>query len=580
MDSSQAFNSSLNIATGAVTLQPTPKSQKKQDASPPSQQPASDIAANSNSSLLSSFDFANKSAEAEKMRSFFANIKRDSVLVSANADYVHTKPSYGFLTNHQLHAVLPVLESRPTLLSDRIFSQGPRPVEHPFSVRITLDMLNENKMLESPQTMEPEDASATTPPSTPYQKITKFTNCDVLRNGKIVKDETLWVRGGKIVDPASLFYEAEHGPDEIVDFKGRKTLIVPGFIDIQLNGYFGYDFADTDNIETSLDVISKGLLKYGVTSFCPTLVSSPAAVYHEVLPKIAQRKGKRSGHAEVLGAHIEGPFLAPPKKGAHDKFTLQSCPNGYKDMLDCYGPSLEAADSAVQIITVASEVEGMHACIYELKKRNKNIVVSLGHTQARYKDAEEALNCGATMITHLFNAMEPFHHRDPGPVGLIGCSLTSSGVDKPYYGIIADGVHADPASVRIAYVAHPDGCILVTDAIAAAGMEGDVFSLGTMTVRRKSEVEVVIDGTDTLAGSVVTMPYCIKNLVRFTGCTLAQAINAATIAPAKSIGISDRKGTLMPNTDADFVVLDEFDEMDPSAFNIAHVYVNGEVVRS
>ncbi|KAJ3266682.1 putative N-acetylglucosamine-6-phosphate deacetylase [Chytriomyces hyalinus] len=527
-----------------------------------------------------SFVFANKSAEAEKMRSFFANIKRDSVLVSANADYVHTKPSFGFLTNHQLHAVLPVLESRPALLSDRIFSQGPRPVDHPFSVQITLDTLKE-KMLASPQTMEPEDTlmSEAQAAAAPYQKITKFTNCDVLRNGKIVKDETLWVRGGKIVDPASLFYETERGPDEIVDFKGRKTLIVPGFIDIQLNGYFGYDFADTDKIEESLDVVSRGLLKYGVTSFCPTLVSSPAEVYHDVLPKIALRKGKRSGHAEVLGAHIEGPFLAPPKKGAHDKYTLKSCPNGYQDMLDCYGPSLEAADSAVQIITVASEVEGMHTCIYELKQRNKNIVVSLGHTQARFKDAEAALNCGATMITHLFNAMEPFHHRDPGPVGLIGCSLTSSGVDKPYYGIIADGVHADPASVRIAYVAHPDGCILVTDAIAAAGMEGDVFSLGTMTVRRISEVEVVIDGTNTLAGSVVTMPYCIKNLVRFTGCTLAQAINAATIAPAKSIGISDRKGTLMPNTDADFVILDEFDEMDPSAFSIADVYVNGEKVQ-
>ncbi|KAI8612707.1 hypothetical protein BC830DRAFT_1135510 [Chytriomyces sp. MP71] len=531
--SSQAFVSSLNIATGSESH---PKRREADDD-------------------VLGLTFTNQSAEAARMRDFFAQIKRESVLVSSRADFVTTKPSYGFLTNHQLHTVLPVLDTRPQLLTDRIFSQSKRAA--------------------SPTYMDSDDAII----PEPYQKITKFTNCDVLRNGKIVRDETLWVHGGKIVDPASLFYGAEHGPDEVIDFKGQKTLIVPGFIDIQLNGYFGYDFADIDRIEQSLDVVSKGLLKFGVTAFCPTLVSSPAEVYHAVLPKIASRKGKRSGHAEVLGAHIEGPFLAPAKKGAHDKSTLRSCPNGYKDMLDCYGPALEARDSPVQIITVASEVEGMHGCIYELKKRNKDIVVSLGHTEARYKDAEEALNCGATMITHLFNAMEPFHHRDPGPVGLIGCSLTNSGVDKPFYGIIADGVHADPASVRIAYVAHPEGAILVTDAIAAGGMEGEVFSLGTMTVRRKSDVEVVIDGTDTLAGSVVDMTLCIKNLVRFTGCTLAQAINAATIAPARSIGISNRKGTLMANTDADFVILDGFDEMDPSSFNVSRVFVNGEEVK-
>ncbi|KAI9337556.1 hypothetical protein BDR26DRAFT_803984 [Obelidium mucronatum] len=411
----------------------------------------------------------------------------------------------------------------------------------------------------------------------PYQKITKFTNCDVLRNGKIVKDETLWVRGGKIVDPASLFYSSSHGPDEVVDFKGKKTLIVPGFVELQINGFFGYDFADTANIETSLDVVAKGLLKYGVTAFCPTLVSSPAEVYHTVLPKISQRKGRRAGHAEVLGAHIEGPFLAPAKKGAHDVTTLRSAPNGFSDLVACYGPTVEKEDGSIAIITVAPELEGMHTCIQELKKRS-NIVVSLGHTQARYKDAEAALACGASMVTHLFNAMEPFHHRDPGPVGTIGCSLQNSAVDKPYYGIITDGVHADPSSVRIAYVAHPEGCILVTDAIGAGGVDGETFTLGTMRVRRKSEVEVVIDGTETIAGSVVTMPTCIRNLVRFTGCTLAQAINAATLAPAKSVGLDKRMGTLAPGTEADFLVLDGFDETDPSVFEISQVYVGGEKV--
>ncbi|ORY50493.1 Metallo-dependent hydrolase [Rhizoclosmatium globosum] len=503
------------------------------------------------------------------MREFFHAIKRDSVLVSANADFKTTKPSYGFLTQHRLNAVLPVLPSRPHLLSDHIFSNKARPIQHPDSFEITLEMMKHDRA-SSPTAMETDIPE-------PYQKIIKFTHCDVLRNGKIIKDETLWVRGGKIVDPAALFYGAEHGPDEVIDFKGKKTLIAPGFLDLQINGFFGYDFADIPNIETSLEVVSKGLLKYGVTSFCPTLVSSPAEVYHGVLPKIAARKGKKSGHAEVLGAHIEGPFLSSQKKGAHDVDVLRSAPNGYADFIDCYGPTLEEPDSAIAIITVAPELEGLHACIKELKQRSK-IVVSLGHTKSNYKDAEAAVAAGASMITHLFNAMEPFHHRDPGPVGLIGSSLQNCPVDKPFYGIITDGVHADPSSVRIAYVAHPEGCVLVTDAISAAGVDGEIFTLGTMTVRRKSEVEVVIDGTETIAGSVVTMPTCIKNLVRFTGCTLAQAINAATLHAAKCIGLEHRKGTLMPGTDADFVILDGFDEKDPSVFNIASVYVNGEKV--
>ncbi|KAJ3067928.1 hypothetical protein HDU98_008884 [Podochytrium sp. JEL0797] len=537
-DSSQANMSSLNIATGVAA--------KKTKRSEPI------------------------TAEAEKMREFFHANKRNSVLVGPSADFRTTKPSFGFLTNHALNAVLPVLPSRPHLLTDVVWSNRARPLQHPDSVEITLDMLKRVRA-DSPSAMDVADTAA----PEPYQKITKFTNCDVLRGGKIYKDETLWVRGGQIVNPAAMFYSAEHAPDEIIDFKGKKTLIAPGFLDIQINGFFGYDFADTANIEHSLDVVSKGLLKYGVTAFCPTLVSSPAAVYHSVLPKVAERRGKKPGHAEVLGAHIEGPFLAPAKKGAHDINTLLKAPNGYSDLVACYGPTLERNDGSIAIITVAPELEGLHACILELKKRSK-IVVSLGHTQARYKDAEAALACGASMVTHMFNAMEPFHHRDPGPVGLIGCSLQNSAVEKPYYGIITDGVHADPSSVRIAYVAHPEGCILVTDAIGAAGVEGETFTLGTMAVRRRSEVEVVIDGTDTLAGSVVTMPTCIKNLVRFTGCTLAQAINAATIAPAKSIGLEHRKGSLMPGSDADFVVLNGFDESDPSVFNIAEVWVNGE----
>ncbi|KAJ3140374.1 putative N-acetylglucosamine-6-phosphate deacetylase [Physocladia obscura] len=567
--SSQAHLSSLNIATGTTTR--IAKHSNKTKKSNRSKTKSSKIATQTASPILNdNTTDHNTTAEATKMRAFFRGIKRDSVIVSASADYSVYQPSYSFLTRNLLNAVLPVIPSRPLLLTDAIYSVKARPLQQPHSVEIALDLsyTQDTAVIESPTLSLFSDHHAST------LKITKFTNCDVLRNGKIVKDETLWVRGGKIVDPAALFYGSFDGPNEVVNLGDKKSLIVPGFLDLQINGYFGCDFAETENIGENIDKVAKGLVKYGVTSFCPTLVSSHPEIYHKVLPIISHKRGTFSGRAEVLGAHIEGPFLAEAKKGAHDVTTLKSAPNGYADLLECYGPTFEEK-GAVTILTVAPELEGLHACIQDLRKRS-DIIVSLGHTEASYKDAEAAVAAGATMVTHLFNAMEAFHHRDPGPVGLIGCSLQNSAVEKPYYGIIADGVHADPSSVRIAYVAHPEGCILVTDAIAAAGVEGDNFMLGTMRVRRKSSVEVVIDGTDTLAGSVVTMPTCIQNLVRFTGCTLAQAINAATVHPAKSIGIIDRKGTLMPGTDADFVILDGFDESDSSVFSIAQVYINGE----
>ncbi|KAJ3108894.1 hexokinase A [Physocladia obscura] len=568
--SSQGHLSSLNINTETTSIannnsvKNKAKKNKKRKAksSKSANQTASQTAIPiSNDSTTD----VNTTAEAEKMRAFFRGIKRDSVLVSATADYSAHQPSYGFLTRHRLNAVLPVIPSRPPLLTDAIYSEKARPLQPPHSVEITLDLLRakDTIIVESP-------TSAFSDHDSSNLKITKFTNCDILRNGKIIKDETLWLRGGKIVDPASLFYDFFDGPDEVVNLGEKKSLIVPGFLDLQINGYFGCDFAETENIDKNIDKVAKGLIKYGVTSFCPTLVSSHPETYHKVLPIISHKRGKFSGRAEVLGAHIEGPFLAEARKGAHDANALRSAPNGYADLLECYGPTFEEK-GAITILTVAPELEGLHACIHDLQKRS-DIIVSLGHTEASYKEAEAAVAAGATMVTHLFNAMEAFHHRDPGPVGLIGCSLQNSAVEKPYYGIIADGVHADPSSVRIAYVAHPEGCILVTDAIAAAGVEGDNFMLGTMRIRRKSNVEVVIEGTNTLAGSVATMPTCIRNLVQFTGCTLAQAINAATMHPAKSIGISDRKGTLMPGTDADFVILDGFDATDSSVFSIAQVY--------
>ncbi|KAI8612124.1 hypothetical protein BC830DRAFT_600041 [Chytriomyces sp. MP71] len=387
-----------------------------------------------------------------------------------------------------------------------------------------------DKMFRSRNSVEHLDlgpSAAAWLPETPVkpndQKVIQFLQCDILRDGKIVHDETLWVQGGKIVDGASLFF-AGVKPDFVVDFgnKKRRPLIVPGFIDVQINGYFGYDFAEDDKLAEGLDVVAKGLLKYGVTSFLPTVVSSLPQTYEKVLPIIDSKRGFKAGQAEIIGAHLEGPFIAPSKKGAHNVDYFRTAPNGFKDVVDCYGKYLDASsggevstrDSVIKIITVAPELEGMLDAVRGMKKVwGDDIVISLGHTEADYVVAEKAVEAGVSMITHLFNAMHPFYHRNPGPMGVLGLPSLPNNTQKPFFGVIADGIHASASSIRVAYNSFPAGAFLVTDAMAGAGLEGDEFMLGSMQVVRKGPMEVVIKGTNTLAGrwGSLTPYFCSLN---------------------------------------------------------------------
>ncbi|KAJ3119212.1 putative N-acetylglucosamine-6-phosphate deacetylase [Physocladia obscura] len=461
-------------------------------------------------------------------------------------------------------------------------------------------------------------AAVTTPPSPTEslptrEKITQLKQCDIIRDGKLVCDDTLWIRGSKIIDAKTAFYEGLQ-PDEVIDFgeievgggrRRRRPIIAPGFIDAQINGYFGWDFADSERISEALDHVSKGLVKYGVTSFCPTVVTSLPDTYHKVLPTIAEKRGPQKGQAEILGAHIEGPFISVTKKGAHNNEYIHAPVNGFQDIVQVYGKFVEPLshddsannNSAIKIITIAPELEGAYEAIKGIRDAwGDQIVVSIGHTEATYENAKKALECGATMVTHLFNAMSPFHHRDPGPVGLLSAEDLPPGTRKPTFGIIADGVHASPSSIRVAYKSHPDGFMLVTDALAAAGINSSSpykpteLTLGSMSITRvpvannSDATRVVITGTDTLAGSVATMPECIANMVKFCGCGIVDAVNAATAVPAKALNIYGRKGVLRDGADADFVVLnlggaaDENDDGDESIFNVSRVWIGGEEV--
>lgn len=390
-------------------------------------------------------------------------------------------------------------------------------------------------------------------------KLYQFRNCRLLRDSEIITDD-LWVRDGKIIDPRIIFWEEQVKADVQIDC--NNVIICPGFIDVQINGGFGVDFSsDTDKLEEGLVTVAKGLLQHGVTSFCPTIVTSTQQSYNEILKTVKRTPGGENG-AEILGAHLEGPFLNPDMKGAHKAHLMrQISTKGAQEMEDFYGTL-----DHVSIVTLAPELAGENMeSIKQLVQRN--IVVSIGHSAANEEIAEQAAKKGATFITHLFNAMLPFHHRDPGIVGL----LTSYDIPKPmFYGLIADGIHTHPTATRIAHRSHPRGLVLITDAIAALGLAPGLHKLGPMQVEIDHE-KATLQGTNTLAGSIASMDVCIQRFKKMSGCTIVEALEGATLHPAQLLQIEHRKGILNYNSDADLVFVDD-------DLNVHATFIAGEPV--
>ncbi|XP_031174591.1 N-acetylglucosamine-6-phosphate deacetylase [Sander lucioperca] len=390
--------------------------------------------------------------------------------------------------------------------------------------------------------------------------ITQFINCRILRDHRLQRDD-LWVREGKVLDPEKLFFDEKGYADKLVDCEG--SIIAPGFIDVQINGGYGIDFSQaSDDVSSGVSFVAKKILQHGVTSFCPTLVTSPPAVYHKVLPQIKVSDGGEHG-AGVLGFHLEGPFISVEKKGAHPEQFLRTFQSGgIEDLMEAYG----GLDN-IAMVTLAPELGGSQSVVKELCQRG--ITVSLGHSVANLSQAEEAVHHGASFITHLFNAMLPFHHRDPGIVGLLTSDQVPAG-RTVYYGMIADGIHTNPAALRIAHRAHPSGLVLVTDAITAMGLPPGRHTLGQQVIEIQG-LHAYVAGTKTLCGSIATMDMCVRHFKHASGCSVEEALEAASLHPAKLLGISHKKGNLDYGSDADLVLLDD-------ALNVEATFISGEEV--
>lgn len=387
-----------------------------------------------------------------------------------------------------------------------------------------------------------------------------------MKGDKLV-EEDLWISSvtGKILHSQEVFYEHHVMPDEVVDLQGK--VLAPGFIDVQFNGAFGFDFSTVPEDESRMWEYEKGLkrlnrhlIRTGVTSYLPTLPSQRSDVYHKALRYLGPSGAARDPleGSESLGAHCEGPFISPTKNGIHSLEVLQEAPNGFADLEQCYGadslpfPSADGTRrSPVTMITAAPEVPGIQDSIPEVAKRG--IRFAIGHTEATFEEASAAIQAGASMITHLFNAMRPLHHRNPGIFGVLG---KAEGNERPYFGVISDGIHLHPTTVKIAWNAHPDGFILVTDAMKTVGLPDGTYDWTNGDRWVKKGPLLTREGTDKIAGSSATLIECLNNFWSWSHANIPEAIRAVTETPAEMLGLKGVKGSLEPDADADLLVLD------------------------
>jgi N-acetylglucosamine-6-phosphate deacetylase len=369
-------------------------------------------------------------------------------------------------------------------------------------------------------------------------------------NGKVLLHDAI-VNQNVFIDNDTICEISDRAPinEEIIDAKG--LYVSPGFIDVHTHGRGGSDtmyptFED-------LNTISLATLKTGVTSFLPTTMTMPINDLINAIKNIAINKDKVEG-AQILGTHLEGPFFSKKYKGAQPEECM------ILPTKENYLSFVKNHQDIVRKISIAPELD--HAIEFVEYMKDKNTVVSIGHTNATYEQAQKAIDAGVTSGTHTYNAMTPLTHRAPGVVGAIMVN------DNVYAELILDGIHVNFAAAKILLKAKgKDKVILITDSLEAAGLENGKYLLGNQDVYVKDGEARLIDGT--LAGSIVSMNVAVRNAYRHLGLTLNEAVNLASYNPAKNLN-EEKLGEIAVNKYADIIFFDE-------DINIKNVMIKGKM---
>lgn len=311
---------------------------------------------------------------------------------------------------------------------------------------------------------------------------------------------------------------------------------IPGLVDIHFHGCMGADLCDAGSEDIA--TLAEYEASQGVTSICPATMTMSVPELHKIMQNIGAYQGTEG--AQLVGINMEGPFISKANKGAQSE----------KNVIPCSAELLRElqreSGNRIRLVDIAPEEEGAMEFIEAVKDE---VNVSLAHTVADYDTALQAFEAGANHVTHLFNAMSPFHHRNPSVQG----AAADAGA---YVELICDGIHIHPAMVRAVFkLFGSDRVCLISDSMRAAGLEDGDYTLGGQAVKVNGSLATLADGT--IAGSVTNLMLCMKNAVQNMQIPLTEAVRSATETPARSIGVFDKCGSIAAGKRADIVLLDK-----------------------
>ncbi|MBA4602594.1 N-acetylglucosamine-6-phosphate deacetylase [Thermoactinomyces mirandus] len=366
-----------------------------------------------------------------------------------------------------------------------------------------------------------------------------------LMNGRIYAEQETIQNGylqmsDKLIAVGEMSEFVQHPDEDVIDLQGRT--VIPGMIDMHIHGVAGVDVMDA--VPEALERMSVYLAREGTTGFLATTITQSPDRIAKAISNVAHymENSQTAGKAECLGIHLEGPFVSPKRKGAQPlEFIMEPDVSQFQLWQ-------EAARGKIKLVTLAPEEPGGAELARYL--RETGVIASIGHSDATYDQVMEGVEAGVSHVTHLFNGMRGFHHREPGVAGAAMLNETLN------VEMILDGIHIDPRSVILAYQQiTSERILLITDAMRAKCMKEGVYDLGGQQVTVNERDARLADGT--LAGSILKMKDAASNIKKFTGCSMEDIIKMTASNAAKELDIYDRKGSIAVGKDADLVVLNQ-----------------------